>query len=191
MNCVPCVHGFLGMEKGGWTEATEFSQHALDKPVELLISGTTIRQAYGHSFITRELASGKDKFGGALLTDEGGKGDGCDWRITCEFDFRKSPGRIARRVNHIANHGEFRASSETGAADGGDSDFARSDNGADCRVKTREHFADLLREMGFDIDTCGENGALAFEDDNGDICARLDFAEGLLQLSRHLEIDYV
>jgi hypothetical protein len=107
------------------------------------------------------------KFRGALLTDQRRQRHGGDRRIARQLDFRKSPGGIARGVNHIADGGEFRASAETNAADGGNRDFARGHNRANHRMKTREHFVNLFGEVSFDIHAGGERAGVAFEDDDG------------------------
>src|SRR6202047_709021 len=123
VNRIPSVNGLLGMGERDRAQLAEFSKRSLDNRFELLSCHRSGRQAHCRGFVAGELASGEDEFTGRLLTDERGQHHGRTRRVTSQLDFRKSPTCIASGVDHIAERGEFRASTEASAADGGNRDF--------------------------------------------------------------------
>src|SRR6266478_1120550 len=180
VNRIPRVNRLLGVGERDGTQLPEFGKRALDNRFELLSRHRSSRQAHRRSFVARELASSKDEFGGAFLTNERGQHHGRDRRIAPQLDFRKSPTGIASGVNDIADGGEFRASAEARSADGGNGNFARGHNGADHRVEAGEHFVNLLGEVGFDVHTGGEGAGITFEHDNGNVGTRFSFQQKLV-----------
>src|SRR5450432_542493 len=141
--------------------------------------------------LTGKRPSGEDQVSGPLFSDQSRQRGTGNRRVAAESNFRKTPFCVGRGEAHVANHGEFRAPTQTRTLNFGNGDLGQLDDLHDQPVKLLKHGLDQFRCMDGYIDSSGESLFVAFQNDSRYLRLLLGMREGLAKLVHHLEIDYV
>src|SRR6267378_254094 len=112
VNRVPGVNRFLGERQRSRTHGLQLTYGFVYNGRKFVGMRGTIREADGDRFVPGYLSPSQDQFCRALLSDQRWKRYGRNRRIATQLDLWKTPGSIARSVNHVADRRQFGSSTQ-------------------------------------------------------------------------------